>query len=1078
MNFKVLAFAFALTLVASGTSVVAQDNSNALPWRMPTAFNAYLLRDVHAQYAEREKELPKALASRRAMLKYRDDRRERYRMIMGELPQKTELHARVTGTSQQKGFRTENIIFESMPHCHVTANLYIPDGKGPFPAALVFCGHGLNGKVGEQREAVLFALNGFVVLVVDPVGQGERIQLTDSNGKSLTRGATTEHTLLNAGLNLVGTSVAACEFWDNVRALDYLESRSEVDKDRIGCIGSSGGGTQVSYFMGLEPRIKVAVVCSYVSRRERTLELSGASDGCQHIPYEGREHLEIADFLLMCAPKPVLIMSGYYDFVDYWGASQTFAELKRVYAVLGEPEKAGMFSLEGGHGMPKPKREAAVTWFRTWLYNDRTPVHESEAIVVTEKELTCTPTGQTTTSFADEITLPRYSSSLAHEYAAQRSAFMKKDPAAIKSKVLELLGVSMPTEKVSAERTGRASAGDSGPLKYQIIRKGQMPVPCLVYYPETNNPSGNVTLYLDEGGKGAVATNDSVIGAYMNAGDILVLADLRGFGETTDPSELNDPKYWNREYRNAMISLHIGRPIMGQRVVDIMSLVDFISSEPKMENHAIKLVANGAYGPAAIHAAYLDPRINETELSRSIKSFTELIDNPLQRDAYTSVLYGVLKYYDLPDLVSHAGHGRINFGDHTDGKPPAQSLFKPDLIVAADGSGDFRTVTEAVKAVPQARNERFVILVKDGVYREKIRVEANCVTLRGQSRAGTRIEYPQLDDDFNRQPDPIGRAVVNFSANDLVLENLTVANTAGVIGPHEFAISGQGDRIVIVDCDVLSEGADTIALGRGAGGRFYQARCNIRGSVDFICPRGWCYMTDCTLYEVNEAAHAMIWHDGSKDQDMKLVLRNCRFDGVEGWILARHHHDAQFFLIDCTFSKPMRDKAPYRVIYPIAGDAPKESDAKRNQDLDKSNVWGERAYFYNCHHTGGDYPWHHDNLSTAPGAPTAEQITAAWTFHGKWDPERRNGPSILKIAQSDGRITVAFNESVTVKGHPRVTLESDKFADYASGSGTDTLIFTAPAGDRLQIKTVDLNGGAIIASEAAASLLPADLSLR
>ncbi len=649
--------------VSASLSVLAQGNFNALSWRMNTAYNAYLLREVHTQYAQRQQELADALASRQAMEKYRDDRRERYRAILGDLPQKSPLNPHVTGTSQQKGFRIENTVFESVPHRHATADLYIPEGKGPFPTALVFCGHGTSGKILEQREALTFVRNGFVVFVVDPVAQGERFQLTDATGKDLTRGATTEHTLLNTALNLVGTSVAACEFWDNVRALDYLESRPEVDRDRIGCIGSSGGGTQAAYFIGLEPRIRVAVVCSYVSERERTLELSGPSDGCQHIPYEGREHLEISDFLLMMAPKPVYIMSGYYDFVDYWGAAQTFAELKRVYTALGEPDKIGMFSLEGGHGMPKPKREAAVTWFRTWLCSDRRPVHEIDETRLTEKELNCTPTGQINTSYPDEVTVPHYASMLSSNMIAQRSAFLKNDRVTVTAKVLELLGVSIPTNSIVVEDTGSITGEDFHIRKLQIVRHGQMPVPCLVYYPQATSPTGNVVVCLNDGGKAEIASNDTAVASYVNRGDILVLCDLRGFGETIDPAEWNDLKYWNREYRNAMISMHVGHPIMGQRVVDVMSVMDFIASDPKTKGRPIKLIANGAYGPVAIHAAYLDPRINDIKLSRSLRSFNELIDKPLQHDAYSSVLYGVLKYYDLPDLVEKIGRQKITFAD-------------------------------------------------------------------------------------------------------------------------------------------------------------------------------------------------------------------------------------------------------------------------------------------------------------------------------------------------------------------------------------------------------------------------------
>jgi pectinesterase len=408
-----------------------------------------------------------------------------------------------------------------------------------------------------------------------------------------------------------------------------------------------------------------------------------------------------------------------------------------------------------------------------------------------------------------------------------------------------------------------------------------------------------------------------------------------------------------------------------------------------------------------------------------------------------------------------------------------ENFSKPDLTVAADGSGDFKTIQAAVASIPDTNRERIVIFIKDGLYHEKIRVDASFVTLRGQSRTGTRIEFPQGADEFTQKPDKIGRAVVNINGDDFVLENLTVKNTHGVIGPHAFAIYGQGDRTVITDCDVLSDGADTLALWSHADGRSYQARLNLRGSVDFICPRGWSYMTDCNIYQVNPAANAAIWHDGSKNADMKFVLRDCKFDGTNSWILARHHHDAQFFLLDCTFSKTMRDLPPKRVIYPLGGSTPTEADIQKNRGLDASNIWGERAYFYNCHRDGGDYGWFTNNLSTATNAPAPEQITAAWTFGGKWNPENTSSPAIKQIKADAGQIAVTFSENVTVKGKPRLVLSNGGPADFISGSGSATLIFENVGASNKpgQAVSINLNDGAIIACEAGATLRLADVSL-
>jgi pectinesterase len=407
----------------------------------------------------------------------------------------------------------------------------------------------------------------------------------------------------------------------------------------------------------------------------------------------------------------------------------------------------------------------------------------------------------------------------------------------------------------------------------------------------------------------------------------------------------------------------------------------------------------------------------------------------------------------------------------------AGSLPKPNIVVSADGSGDFKTIQAAIASIPAINHERVVVFVKNATYREKIRVDASFVTLRGQSRKGTRIEFPQLKDDFDAHPDDLGWAVINVNrANDFVLENLTVENTASDMLAHAFTIYGTGDRTVLVDCNVLSHGADTVSMWGGDRGRYYHARCHFSGSVDFVCPRGWCYAIDCSFYAYKKTA--AVWHDGSFNPDMKFVLRNCRFDGATRFSLGRHGVDAQFYFLDCRFSAKVRDTPIQRVMYPLSDRPIGETGKKRKADLDKQNRRGERSYFYNCHRDGGDFDWFANNLSSAPGSPKPEEITAAWTFNGKWNPENESGPIIQQLRVEGRQIALVFSEPVTVRGEPRLRMRGSDVASYVSGSGTDTLLFGQPLDSDDEVRTVDLNGGAIIACEASATLRPANLSLR
>src|SRR5262249_46706266 len=157
------------------------------------------------------------------------------------------------------------------PDHHVTATLYIPDGKGPFPGVINPIGHSNNGKAADyiQRGCISLALNGIAALAYDPIGQGERMQLLDNQGKPAIKSSTTEHTLSGVGALLVGRSTASYRIWDGIRALDYLESRPEIDAKRLGCTGCSGGGTLTSYLMALDERILAAAPSCYITSLEK-----------------------------------------------------------------------------------------------------------------------------------------------------------------------------------------------------------------------------------------------------------------------------------------------------------------------------------------------------------------------------------------------------------------------------------------------------------------------------------------------------------------------------------------------------------------------------------------------------------------------------------------------------------------------------------------------------------------------------------------------------------------------------------------------------------------------------------------
>ena len=187
--------------------------------------------------------------------------REKFLQAIGGLPARTPLNPKVTGTLKRDGYHIEKIIFESLPNFYVTANLYVPEtGRAPYPAILMPLGHEDGGKAHDawQRLAITMVKNGFVLLLFEPVSQGERVQLYDADfGASKVIWSTSEHTLAGTQCLLLGHSFARHTIWDAMRALDYLVSRPEVDATRIGCTGNSGCGTMTAYLSALDDRIQI-----------------------------------------------------------------------------------------------------------------------------------------------------------------------------------------------------------------------------------------------------------------------------------------------------------------------------------------------------------------------------------------------------------------------------------------------------------------------------------------------------------------------------------------------------------------------------------------------------------------------------------------------------------------------------------------------------------------------------------------------------------------------------------------------------------------------------------------------------
>ena len=255
--------------------------------------------------------------------------REAIAEAMGPFPEKTPLNARVVGTLQKDGYRVEKIVYESQPSFFVTAVLFLPDEQNRAAPAILYCsGHYQDAFRAPAYQTMIVNLvrKGFVVLAFDPIGQGERLQYLDPvTGESRVGSPTKEHSYPGAQQLLLGRAPARLMTWDGIRGIDYLVSREEVDAERIGVTGRSGGGTQTAYIAAVDERVHAAAPGAYITSFKRLLSSRGPQEAEQNLFHGIARGLDHMDFLEVRAPKPALIVATTRDFFNITGTREAFS---------------------------------------------------------------------------------------------------------------------------------------------------------------------------------------------------------------------------------------------------------------------------------------------------------------------------------------------------------------------------------------------------------------------------------------------------------------------------------------------------------------------------------------------------------------------------------------------------------------------------------------------------------------------------------------------------------------------------------------------------------------------------------
>ena len=642
----------------------SQEDLRVLPEKIdnvsPGDMMSHYLRRLAGQKFEDWKQQYEQRKTPEQIAEYQKQLRENFIEAIGGLPERTPLNPRVTGVIQRDGYRVEKVIFESQPNHHVSALLFLPDAgkyEPPYPGVLVPCGHSDNGKAYESYQTIgaFLALNGMAALVFDPIDQGERSQML-SQLPSLA--GTRAHTMLGIGSILLGRNTALFEIWDGMRAIDYLQSRPEVDSRRIGCTGNSGGGTQTSYLMSLDERIIAAAPSCYITGFERLLDTIGPQDAEQNIYGQLAFGMDHADYLMMRAPMPILICAATEDFFDITGVWNSFRYAKRLYTRMEFAERIELLENDAGHNYNRLQRQGVVRWMSRWLLNKDQPITEPEIKLLSDEEVLCAPGGQVMNLDGARSTYD-LNRDLEKDLAGRRKKlWANQDRVALLDEVRRIAGIrklaELPEPKVTRSETVER---DGYQVKKIILTpEDGIYLPALMFVPGTDAGQPAV-LYIHEQGKAADAAPGGPIEAMVKAGKCVLAVDVRGTGETQQSNQNKFTDAIGLDWKDVFTAYLLGRSYVGMRAEDVLVCARFLKQE---KAGPVELIAAGNVTIPALHAAALEPELfGSVKLTGLLSSWSNVIELGRSYNQQVNAVHGALTTYDLPDLAATLGEKLI-----------------------------------------------------------------------------------------------------------------------------------------------------------------------------------------------------------------------------------------------------------------------------------------------------------------------------------------------------------------------------------------------------------------------------------
>jgi cephalosporin-C deacetylase-like acetyl esterase len=650
----------------------AQEKQPALPGLAP--LNRFP-RMVQEWFVEQVRAVEKANLKEQATLKTKADAeryvrfaRDKIAKCFGAFPEKTPLNAKVTGTIDRDAYSIDKVIFESRPNFLVTANLYLPKGaKGPRPGVVGSCGHSTNGKAEPAYQSFCqgLARMGYVVLIFDPIGQGERLQYDHLAKPERPGVGVGEHLLAGNQQFLVGEFFGSWRAWDGIRALDYLLTRPEVDPKHVGITGNSGGGTMTTWLCGLESRWTMAAPGCFVTTFRRNLENELPADTEQCPPRALGLGFDHSDFLACMAPKPVIILAKEKDYFDVRGAEEAYRRLKRIYGLLGAEENVKLHIGPTGHGYTIENREAMYQWF-----NKATGISDAknEPKLTLEKDetLQCTPKGQV--AELKSRTVFSFTSDLVQIWEKHREEQKKNgNVKPLRTFVHDMLwlpdGKGVPDFRILRDVGNRKYPKPHATTYAVETEKGIFAVVYRLsddaHYsrPTKEKEATPAILYVSHHSADAELRDEPLIAELIKAEPktAFYAMDVRGVGESRPNTCGGSDQFltpYGNDYFYAIHGIMLDQPYVGQKTFDVIRVLDWLADAGHKEVH---LVAKGWGTIPATFAAVLSDvvtlakNVARVTLKNALTSYADIAKSETYSWPLSSFVPRVLELFDMEE---------------------------------------------------------------------------------------------------------------------------------------------------------------------------------------------------------------------------------------------------------------------------------------------------------------------------------------------------------------------------------------------------------------------------------------------